>query len=465
MHRLAGSDAGFLFIETLAQTSVCVDLVELAEPVPGVAPLSVHSLYKWFEDHLAVLEPLRWRLEQVPLQIHHPLWIEDPDFDLSYHIREHTLPSPGGRDEIEAFHAACMPEVLDLRHPLWRVTLVNGLDNGRRQALLFQIHHSLADGAVILHTFTKLFHPLPQGVDPTTRAPASPPPRRSKIFTQALKDQARAWKDIPAMYRETKQRFAAADARREEGHVPVPKSMGDAPATVLNRPGPIRRTCAHTTVPIEDLQQVRSNVGCTLNDVALAMVGGGLRRYLGERDQLPTKSLVANVPVSGDPPGTQPRSWGNRFANFFVFLATDIEDPCERLSAIAAGTAEAKVLLETQGHFTLTEWLERIPPFIGARAARWMIDRNAKDTEKSGYNVLISNVRFMDDDLAICEIPVEAIHLTGPIGDDAGLNITVVGYKGTLHITIDASPVAVDDPRSLIEDIAQSLKELLACTA
>jgi hypothetical protein len=148
-----------------------------------------------------------------------------------------------------------------------------------------------------------------------------------------------------------------------------------------------------------------------------------------------------------------------------VYLATDVEDPLDRLRMIAEGTIEAKVLLETQGHFTLTEWLERIPPFLGRRGARWMIDRNARNTEASDYNVLVSNVRFTDDDFAIAAIPVEAVHLTGPIGDDAGLNITVVGYGPTLHVTIDASPVAVDDPHEMIADLRASLEELVSCTA
>ncbi len=463
VHRLAGSDAGFLFIETPSQTSVCVDLVELAEPPEGTPPLTLTTLRAWFEERLPLIPPFRWRLEHVPLQLHHPLWIEDPDFDLDYHLRERTLPAPGGLEEIEAFHAEHLPLLLDHRHPLWRVTLVHGLDGGRRQALLFQIHHALADGAAILYTMAQLFHPLPDGPLPPL-APAEQP-RRGKVLGQALREQARSWRAIPSMFKDTKAKFAAAEARRAEEHPPVPRAMGDAPGTIFNLPGPPRRMTARTRVPLADLQQVRKAVGCTMNDVVLGVVGGGLRSYLAERGRLPEGSLVANVPVSGDPPGTPPRSWGNRFANFFVFLATDVDDPLERLHTIAEGTVEAKVLLETQGHFTLTEWLERIPPFVGRRGARWMIGRNARNTKAADYNVLVSNVRFTDDDFAVAGTDVAAVYLTGPIGDDAGLNITVVGYGPWLHVTIDASPVAVDDPHELIDDLRASLAALVACTA
>lgn len=461
MQRLAGSDTGFLFIETPGQTSVCVDMVHLA-PRPDGRPLSLADLHRWVNARLPLLPSWRWRLQDVPGKLHHPVWIEDPDFDLGYHLRERTLPAPGGDAEVEALHAELLPQLLDLRHPLWRITLVHGLAD-ERQALLFQIHHALADGAAILFTMAQLFHPLPAG--PLPPLPPAEHPTRSLLLRQALRDQAHAWRAIPSMYRETKARFLAVNERRAGDHPPVPKPMGDAPHTILNRPGPPVRVTARARLPLADLQAVRRGAGCTLNDVVLAMVGGGLRSYLLERAALPEGSLVANCPVSGDPPGTPPRQWGNRFANFFAYLGTDVADPRERLDVVAAGTVEAKELLEALGHFTLTEWLERIPPAIGRPAARWMIDRNAADDTKADFNVLVSNVRFTDDDFALDGHEVEAIHLTGPIGDDCGLNVTVVGYRDTLHLTIDASPVGVDDPHDLVDQIRLALEELVSCTA
>lgn len=462
MQRLAGSDAGFLFIETPNQTSVCCDIAELAPPHPG-AELTLADLRAYVDARLPLLPSWRWRLQPIPGGVHNAVWIEDPDFALDDHLREHTVAAPGGPAEVEAYFAEVLPQQLDDRHPLWRITLLHGLAEGRK-GLLFQFHHTLADGAAILFTLDQLFHPLPDG--PLPPRPPVERPKRSTLLRAALRDQARSWKAIPSMYRTTKERFVAVEARRAEpGHPAVPRAMGDAPASVLNRPGPPVRTTARTTVALADLQQVRAQVGCTLNDVALAMVGGGLRAYLLRHGELPAKSLVANCPVSGDPPGTPPRQWGNRFANFFAFLGTDVADPAERIAQIQAGTAEAKVLLETQGHFTLTEWLERIPPVIGRRAARWMVDRNAANDEASDYNVLVSNVRFLSTDLTLDGWDVDQIHLSGPIGDDAGLNITVVGYRGTLHVTVVASPMAIEHPAELLDDLRAALEELVTCTA
>jgi WS/DGAT/MGAT family acyltransferase len=461
VQRLAGSDAGFLFIETPNQTSVCVDLVELAPAADG-RQLTLADLRSWVAARLPLLPSWRWRIEPVPLGIHNAVFIEDPDFDLDYHLRERTVAAPGGVDEVDALFAELLPQQLDLRHPLWRATLVHGLTGGR-QALVFQIHHTLADGAAILFSLDQLFHPLPGGPLPAI-APGEHPRRRT-ILRDAVRDQARSWKAIPAMYRSTKERFAAVEARRAEDHPPVPQSMGGAPGSVLNRPGPPVRCTARTTVPLADLHRIRKATGATMNDVALTLVGGALRAYLLRRDELPETSLVANCPVSGDPPGTPPRQWGNRFANFFAYLGTDIDDPLDRLEAVSASTAEAKILLETQGHFTLTEWLERIPPVIGRRAARWMVDRNAADPTKADYNVLVSNVRFTSTDFGIDGHDVDQIHLSGPIGDDAGLNITVVGYRDQLHVTVVSSPVAVDRPGELLDDLRATLDELVTCTA
>jgi diacylglycerol O-acyltransferase / wax synthase len=109
-----------------------------------------------------------------------------------------------------------------------------------------------------------------------------------------------------------------------------------------------------------------------MNDVALALMGGALRALLLELDALPEASLVVNCPVSGDPPGTPPRQWGNRFANFFAVLGTDVADPRQRIDRIAASTKEAKHQLQILGHDTLTKWLDRLPPLVGRRPpARW----------------------------------------------------------------------------------------------
>src|SRR5690606_14558517 len=134
--RLAGSDAGRLFIESPAQTSTCVDLAVIGPSADGRGPLTLAELHRHLADRLGLAPPFRWRLAPIPGGIGHPWWVEDPDFDLDYHLRHEVLPPPGGEDELDACVARALPGVLDRRHPLWQVVLVDGLEGGR-QALVF----------------------------------------------------------------------------------------------------------------------------------------------------------------------------------------------------------------------------------------------------------------------------------------------------------------------------------------
>ena len=467
VERLGGSDSGFLFIETEEQTSVCVDLIELAPEVEGASLLTRADLCERVRDRIHLLPSWTWRLEPVPLRIHHPVWVEDPEFRVEDHIRHRVLPAPGGPDELNALMAELEPMRLDLRHPLWQIVLVDGLGGpgSTRQALVLRIHHTVADGAAILHTFDLLFGDAAGELPRPAAHAVAPLPKKRTLFKDAAKEQARNWRELPRMLKDTKAIFAKVEARREEAVAEVPRPMGDAPHTIINQPGPAIRTYARSKVPIAELQRVRTTTGATLNDVALAMVAGSLRAYLLARDALPEKALVANVPVSGDPPGTPPRQWGNRFANFFALLHTDVADPKERLLKISESTAEAKLQLSLQGHDTLTEWLDRMPPLVGRPAARSMVNRSARNTEKADFNALVSNVRISARDWRIGGHRVSHVYLSGPIGDDTGLNITVVGYDDDLHMTVVGNPVTMERPDEVVDGMVLALEELIACTA
>ncbi len=465
MHRLAGSDAGFLFIETPDQTSVCVDLAELSPAGPDAPPLTLADLRRQVVERLHLLPSWRWRLEPVPLGVHHPVWIEDPDFDVDHHLRQRTLPAPGGPAEVDAYLAEVEPLLLDLRHPLWEITLVHGLA-GDRQALLFRFHHTIADGAALLLTLDLLFGDLPADAPSAGQPPWAPTaPRRSTVLRQALREQAHNWREVPALYRLSKERFSAVEARRAEAEVEVPRSMGGAPGTVLNRKGPRVRRYGRALLPTADLQKVRRATGATLNDVVLGVVAGALRAELAERGELPDQPLVANIPVAGAPTGEPQRQWGNGFSNFFASLATHIPDPVERLAAISANTAEAKVQLDLQGRDTLPRWLDRMPPAIARPASRLMIRRGLNKPEVANFNVLVSNVRVTNPAWHIGGHHVEHIYMSGPIADDAGLNVTVVGFGDELHLSVVASPVAVPDVDGLIDRFHAALEKLVTCTA
>jgi diacylglycerol O-acyltransferase len=171
---------------------------------------------------------------------------------------------------------------------------------------------------------------------------------------------------------------------------------------------------------------------------------------------------VANVPVSGDPPGSPPRQFGNRFANFFTSIASDVDDPAMRLQAIAAATVEAKRQLDLQGRDTLPKWLDRLPPAIAAPASGLISRRKRDHPEVADFNVVVSNVRVTESGWAFGGIPVEHVYMSGPVADGAGLNVTITGFGPHLHISLVANPASVDDPAEMADDMVAALDELVA---
>ena len=458
VRRLAGSDAGFLYIESPTNTSTCVDLMVLGPATDGSGPLTVHQLRDHLVQRLHLVPSFRWRLAPVPGGIDTPRWVDDPDFDLGYHVRQATLPAPGGHDELRAFVASQLPGLIDLRHPLWQVVLVDGLADGR-QALVWRFHHSLADGAALVTILDRLMGPPPARTAPAWQAQALPGPVR--LFAGAVRQQTRAWLDGPALLGETLRRFKAVDERRASAPVAVPRSMGDAPRTALNRSADAERAFGLARVDLAELQQVRKAAGTTVSDVVLAVVAGALRAHLLGQGALPDTPLVVNVPVANDPPGAPPRITGNVFANYFSFLATDEPDPRARLAAIAAANTEAKEQLEVQGRHTLPAWLDRIPPAIASRASAWMSGKQRTGTAEPDFNVLVSNVRVTDPSWTLGNRPVERFAMSGPVADGAGLNVTVTGYGDAVHFTLVTNPAAVARPQDLAHGIEAALDELV----
>lgn len=457
VRRLAGSDAGFLFVESPTQSSTCVDIAELGLATDGRGALTLPELRRHLEPRLHLVPHLRWRIETVPLQIAHPVWIRDGDFDLDYHLRELTVDEPGQPADLDRLVAEHATAPLDRRHPLWQIVLVNGLAGGR-QALLLRFHHSVADGLGLITTIGELFGERTVGPPPPFHGESA---SRLVIFVVALLHQFRAWLAAPRLLVTTLRRFRATDARRETAPVLVPRPMGDAPPSPLNRSDDATRTFARTRLPLADVRAVKNAAGTTLSDVVLALVAGALRRHLLMDGSLPESPLVVNVPLGMDPPGAPPRTSGNVFANFFAYLATDVEDPKERLAAIAANTTESKHQLEVLGTDTLPNWLDRFPPALVGPVARRMARRLREGEHPPDFNVLVSNVRIPDEPRSVGTRPITRLTMSGPVADGAGLNITVGGLGPNLEIAITANPAAVAHPHELAALMKGALAELL----
>lgn len=465
--RLTGSDAGFLYIEGDSQTSTCVDVVVLGPSRDG-SPLTTTTL----RDHLAArldrVPHLRRRLHLVPGGVGHAVWADDPTFALAAHVDHHELEREG-ETELHAYLAELTPTHLDLDAPLWRVTLVDGLDGpdepAGRQALVFRFHHTLGDGAALLGILGELVDdraeraPSPAPAHDLTPAPV---PSRAWLLLTTLARQLLVWLTLPALLVRSVRRFRAVRERRESADVRVPSMAGGAPHCVLNVSRDSARAFSRTELPLAAVREVKETAGTTLTDVVVAVVAGALRSHLGRSGQLPTEPLVVNVPLGNDPAAAPPRLRGNVFVNYYALLATDVGDPVARLHATAAYDAEAKRQLEIQGRRTLTDWLDRIPPALAVRAARSFAARARSNSVAPDFNVLVSNLRVRHAAWTFGGRPVESVFMTGPVTDGGGLNVTVTGYGEQLTFAVHSNPSAVPDPAALADDLVAALAELRA---
>jgi diacylglycerol O-acyltransferase / wax synthase len=463
MHRLSGEDAGFLALELPIQPMNTMGLVVLrpgtgADGIPR--PLELDDLRRHMAQRLDVLPVFRRRVQRVPLGLSHPIFIEDPDFDLDFHLREHTLPAPGGADQIDQFYARLAELPLDRRHPLWQLTLVHGLEGGH-QAVVLRIHHCLMDGFATITTFSCIFSDqVFEPPSPTALWHPEQVPRPSRLVLDAVRHQARAARQLPALIGKTRGNLSAVKAQRAASTA-LPPAGDDVPTSVINRGFTADRRLARATLAVADLQLVKNVAGTTLNDVALAVVSGALRRYLEARGSLPARPLVSIVPVGMEAPGAAPRTSGNRFSALTTSLATDISDPWERLETIRAVTAEAKRLLALSGPELLPDWLEQLPPALLDRAIRRRHRKRGQHPEILDANVVVSNVRGPQAPRFLGSARVEEMYITGPPNNGAGVNVTLLDYGDRIFIGILSFADSVAAPGELADGLRASLAELL----
>ena len=461
MQRLTGLDATFLYLET---PSIHMHVASTAVFDPSTVPggYSYEKVVELVESRLHLLPPFRRRLKEVPFQLHHPLWIEDPDFDIENHVHRAALPAPGGADELADFAADIFSRPLDRSKPLWEMYVVEGLEHGHI-ASITKTHHAAIDGVSGAELTVNLLDLQPEPTEvPPPETPWQPDriPSDAELVAYALNSLARQpLKAAKAVRRTT---LAAVNIRRRNrlpDTVPPPAPFS-APYTPFNVAIDARRRFAFTEISLDEVKMVKNALGGTVNDVVLALCAGALRNYLLGKGVLPEKGLVAMVPISVRA-DNEKGDMGNRVSSMLTGLATDIEDPVERLHLISAGTRDAKEQDKAIGADTLTDWTEFAAPALAARAARLYSRTKVADRVKRPLlNVTISNVPGPPFPLYCAGSRMVALSPMGPIADGAALNITVMSYMGSMYFGLVAGRDAVPDVWDLAHGLNQALDDL-----
>jgi diacylglycerol O-acyltransferase / wax synthase len=458
MERLTGLDAAFLALETpSSHMHVMATMVLDPSEVPG--GFNVDSLRKLIAERLPRLEPFRRRVVEVPFGVHHPVWIEDPDFDLDYHIRRAALPAPGGDQELAELTAEIAGRQLDRRRPLWELWVVEGLEHGY-VGVIAKMHHAAIDGVLGVDLMTEIFDLEP---NPDPKPPAELPEReRVPSDTELLLGAVTSIARQPVrMYRAARNLTRSAIRivqRVRSGSVSAGVPL-TAPPSPLNGVLTPHRRVALTSVPLADVKEVKGAFGVTVNDVVLAVCAGALRRFLDRRGTIPDRPLLAAIPASvrtADERGVT----GNRVSAMFATLATQLDDPVERLFAAREVMGGAKLVHEDIGGNTLHEWAEVSAPvlFSGGMA---LYERLLQGRHPPVINLVVSNVPGPAFPLYLGGARLVSLFPLGPVMAGTGLNITVLSYLDTVGFGLIACREIVPDLDHIADAVPDALAELV----
>ena len=425
-------------------------------------PLTLDDLRRHLADRLDQLPAFRWRLVPVPLGLANPVLVEDPHFDLTAHLSHEVLPKPGRLKELDAACGRLVSRCLDRSRPLWRITLIDGLADGR-QALVLEVHHALMDGFATGTTLARIFS---EGKPSGPPAPWQPGqlPGRVRLVTGALAQNARALVRLPGLVGHARRARRAVRQRLAGAAVTVPKAGVDVPMSAINSGFTPERRFTQASLPLDEVLAVKDVAGVTVNDVALALIGGALRGFLQVRGALPDQPLVASVPVGMAESASIPRADGNRVSFLHTSLATDIADPWQRLQKISAVTMEAKGCLELEGRELLGDWLTCLPPILAVPMARRSVGARrhpGKTQVKLDANVVVSNLRGPSVPWQFGSTLVEEVYMAPP-GAGAGVNFALWDYAGRLLFGILSFAESIEDPGELAMRLSRSLEELVA---
>jgi WS/DGAT/MGAT family acyltransferase len=450
----------FIYMET-PTNHMHVTGVFVLDPSTSPRGFSYSEVYAMVARRLNRAAPFRRRLVEVPFRLGHPVWIEDPDFDLDYHLRRACLPSPGGQKELEDFLGQIVALPLDRRRPLWELYVVEGLE-ADRQAVVVKMHHAAIDGvsgAELSAVWLDLEADPPDDAGEDNWQSDRVPTEIDLLvsaWSQLISSPAKSLRAARRLV-ETAQHLS--EHNRGSGAV-LPPPPFSAPRTSFNLAITPHRRVGLGEVPLEELKAVKNHFGCTVNDVVLAICAGALRRYLLGRGELPEEPLVGFVPISlrAD---EERLSAGNRLSAMLISLATDKSDPVERLRVISAATSEAKSQQSVIGDDALTAWTELIFPVLLGRAARLVSSMRVFDHVPPVFNVTISNIPGPPFPLFLAGARVEGIYPLGPVVEGAGLNMTVMSYCNWVYFGLNGCRETVPDLALLGGLVAKSLEELL----
>lgn len=454
--RLSALDASFLYLERPAMHMHVAGLSVLDPSTRPDGRLKFEDVRSVITSRLHVAPRLRQKVAMVPFNVGLPLWVDDPSFDLGFHLRRAALPSPGGRRELADQVQRVLARPLDRSKPLWELYVIEGLEDGH-VATLMKVHHAMIDGISGMHLAAALYDLTPEP-PPIPHAPAwhpRPEPSPQEILVDALIEEVQhpvqavaaaidAFRSSPVL--------AALGIGTVMSGLRSILDMGARPESPFDvRIGPNRRF-AMTEAPVQRFKDVKDALGGTVNDVILVAVGGALHRLLRERKG-PTagRTLRAMVPVSVRSAGDA--GIGNRVAPAFVDIPVGRMGPKRRLAEIRAGTKHLKDSMMAMSADTIIGLGAYAPGGLLAGAARLA-------SRGPWFNLVVSNIPGPPQPMYLSGARLVASYPSMPLGQNSALSIACTSLAETMAFGLTGDWDAMPDIDRLALALEESFEEI-----
>ena len=452
--RLTGLDSSFLHLEDGPAHMHVASTLVFEGPAPDYIEFRDH-----IESRLHLVPRFRQKLRFVPYGQGRPVWVDDPQFNLDYHVRHTALPEPGSEQQLRTLAARVFSQRLDRSKPVWELWLADGLSRGRF-AIVGKSHHCLVDGVSGMDITTVLFDTQPEPPaqpEPDEWAPG-PEPSETQLLGRALLERATTPAEVVrgmrALFRAPRKAAGAlVDGLESVGA--LARAGISAPPSPFNVDISPYRRFTWVQADLGEFKRIKAATGGTVNDVVLAAVAGALGRYLRARGHATSGlELKAMVPISvrtTDEHG----DLGNRVSAMYALLPVGIEDPAERLRTVSESMGDLKESKQAVGASILTGLADFAPPTILGQAGRMQ-------SRQRFFNMVVTNVPGPQFPLYLMGRELQAVFPMVPLAKRQAVCFGIMSYNGQVNFGLIGDYDAMADIDSLAHDLSESIAELAA---